>query len=115
MQSSAVRIAGFARTERAFAVCERALAREANWDISDDARAWVAAEVVCDVRGRPVSVLDDGKAHPVQVLGTVAATSWNERGFRVRTDDGNEITLVREPGWFWYANEPPAGAKSQRT
>ena len=107
------RRAGFARTDRAFSVCERALAREANWPISDLARAWVAAEVRCDERGRPISVIDDNRAHPVEVLGTIAAAS-RERGFRVRTEDGNEITLVREPGWFWYADEPPSGAKSQR-
>jgi predicted regulator of Ras-like GTPase activity (Roadblock/LC7/MglB family) len=106
--------AGFARSERAFNVCERALAREAEWPISDVARSWVAAEVECDVRGRPVRVIDDSRVYPVEVLGLVAGISHRERGFRVRTEDGNEITLVREPGWFWYADEPPAGAKSQR-
>ena len=107
--------AGFARSERAFTVCERALAREADWPISEVARGWVAAEVDCDAKGRPLRVIDEDKAYPVEVLGTVMSISHRgERGFRVRTEDGNEITLVREPGWFWYADEPPAGAKSQR-
>lgn len=108
------RRAGFARTDRAFSVCERALAREANWPISDLARGWVAADVVCDDRGRPISVIDDERTYPVEVLGTFGGAR-QERGFRVRTEDGNEITLVREPGWCWYADEPPAGVKSQRT
>jgi hypothetical protein len=106
--------AGFTRSDRAFAVCERALALEANWPISDSVRAWVVAEVDCDERGRPIRVLDDARAYPVEVLGTVVGMSSRERGFRVRTADGNEITLVREPGAFWYADEPPGGAKTAR-
>lgn len=95
--------AGFARCERAFQVCERALAHEANWPLPQNERGWVVADVRCDDRGRPVSLVGENKVHSVEVLGTLAS-STNERGFRVRMDDGNEITLVREPGWFWYSD-----------
>ena len=106
--------AGFARAERAFLVCERALAREASWPASEGARSWVAVDVDCDVRGRPVSVSDGKRSFAVEVLGMVIGMAPGERAFRVRTEEGNEITLVREPAWFWYADEPPAGATSVR-
>jgi hypothetical protein len=104
--------AGFAPSTRAFAVCARALAREAQWPLPEEQRRWVAAHVECDERGRPLSVLDRDGPQPVEVLGTVMGLLPRERGFRVRTQAGNEITLVREPGWQWYADEPPSGPSS---
>ena len=44
----------------------------------------------------------------VEVLGTVASElGARERGFRVRTERGNELTLVREPGRAWYVDDAP--------
>jgi hypothetical protein len=105
---------GFVPSTRAFAVCARALAKEAQWPLPTEQKRWVAAHVDCDERGRPVSVLDHDGKHAVEVLGTVVGLSSRERGFRVRTQAGNEITLVREPGWQWYADDPPAGPTSSR-
>jgi hypothetical protein len=96
--------AGFARTERAFSVCERALAHEANWPLDEEGSHWIAADVRCDARGRPVSLVEEDKTVSLEVLGALAG-STHDRGFRVRKDDGNEITLVREPGWFWYTDQ----------
>jgi hypothetical protein len=42
----------------------------------------------------------------VEVLGAVMGLSVRERGFRVRTAQGAELMLVREPNQRWYADEP---------
>jgi hypothetical protein len=46
----------------------------------------------------------------VEVLGALVT----ERGFRVRLDTGVELTIVREAGGFWYADDalPIASARS---
>ena len=43
--------------------------------------------------------------HEVEVLGAVMGLPERERGFRVRLATGKEITLVREAGHHWYADE----------
>ena len=60
--------------------------------------------VYLDARGRPVRV-GEGRVS-VEVLGAVMGLGVRERGFRVRTHDGTELTLVREPRERWYADEP---------
>ncbi len=40
------------------------------------------------------------------MIGAVMGLSVRERGFRVRTDEGAELTLVRETRHRWYADEP---------
>ena len=42
--------------------------------------------------------------HEVQVIGRVAGLLRGERGYRVRTEDGAEMTLVRERLGRWYAD-----------
>ncbi|MBL8613162.1 MAG: hypothetical protein JNL38_37830 [Myxococcales bacterium] len=100
------RRAGFTASRRAFAVTQQALAKEADWPLTE--APWFPVEVRSE-RGRPVRVTHKGEAHGVDVLGTVMGLQPRERGFRVRTDTGNEITLVREAGDWWYADDPPAG------
>lgn len=99
------RRAGFTSSERAFAVCERALAEEAGWPLARGP-LWYPISVRIDRRGRPSRVGPDGVA--VEVLGAVMGLPARERGFRVRTSHGNELTLVREPGRAWYADAPLA-------
>ena len=98
--------AGFTASRRALLVAKGALAREAAWPIEEI--HWYPVEVRTE-RGRPVRVTYKNDVHSVVVLGTVVGLSARERGFRVRTDTGNEITLVREAGNWWYADAPPAG------
>lgn len=101
--------AAFTLSTRALKVCIRALAEEAGWrnlDQRDGAkqRSWFEVAVETDRRGRPTCV--GAKRVPVEVLGTVMGLSVRERGFRVRTAEGSELTLVREPRQRWYADEP---------
>jgi hypothetical protein len=96
------RRAGFAASRRAFAACARALAAEAGWRLVDDEPAWHPVAVESDRRGRPRRV-----AHrAVEVLGAVVGLPARERGFRVRTAEGTELTLVRESRNCWYSDEP---------
>jgi hypothetical protein len=97
----------FTISKRALKVCTRALAAEAGWSESHDdmnERSWFPVTVDTDRRGRPTCV---GSARlAVEVLGAVMGLSVRERGFRVRTVNGTELTLVRETGNRWYADEP---------
>ena len=102
--------AAFTLSTRALKVCIRALADEAGWkDLDPRAagakqRSWFEVAVETDRRGRPTCV--GTKRVAVEVLGTVMGLSVRERGFRVRTAEGSELTLVREPQQRWYADEP---------
>ena len=51
--------------------------------------------------------------HAVEVLGSLVLADARERGFRVRLDTGVEVTVVREAGGRWYADEaiPTASAR----
>lgn len=98
------RRAGFTASSRAFAACERELAEEAGWKrpVSHAEQEWFPVDVTKDRLGRPRRL---GKT-AVTVLGELVGLPPHEHGFRIRTADGNEITLVREAGSFWYADEP---------
>lgn len=97
------RRAGFTASERAFAACERALAAEAGWTPVDARPRWFPVRVQVDRRGRPTLV--GSPPVPVEVFGAVMGLPRRERGFRVRTSTGSELTLVREAGHAWYADE----------
>ncbi len=97
------RRAGFTASERAFEACERALAAEAGWSLVVPGRAWFPVRVEVDPRGRPTRV---GAAPvPVEVFGSVMGLPRRQRGFRVRLKTGIELTLLREAGHCWYADE----------
>ncbi|MDF2693359.1 MAG: hypothetical protein K0S65_1742 [Labilithrix sp.] len=101
--------AAFTISTRALKVCTRALAQEAGWSDLEKRdgvkqRSWFDVPVDTDRRGRPTHVGTERIA--VEVLGAVMGLSIRERGFRVRTAEGSELTLVREPGRRWYADEP---------
>ncbi len=99
--------AGFASTSRALTVCERRLHAEANWPPVERRGAWYPVYVRAEAGARPKFVGAAGsRGEPVEVLGAVMGLARGERGFRVRLASGVELTLVREPGGFWYADEP---------
>jgi hypothetical protein len=93
--------AGFTASRRAFAACARALAAEAGWSFREEDPIWYPVDVESDKRGRPKRVGE----YPVDVLGAVMGLPHAERGYRVRTEAGTELTLVREPRNCWYADE----------
>lgn len=103
--------AAFTISTRALKVCTRALAEEAGWTSLELAqsdgvkqRSWFFTKVETDRRGRPTFVGESRTS--VEVIGAVMGLSVRERGFRVRTVQGSELTLVREPRQRWYADEP---------
>ncbi len=97
------RRAGFTASGRAYSTCERELATEAGWAVPDGS-VWHPVSVRVDRRGRPRQVGD--ALEPVEVLGAVMGLPAREHGFRVRTREGRELTLVREARNCWYADEP---------
>jgi hypothetical protein len=111
------RRAAFPGSSRAFFATERELASEAGWTPSKQARHWYPIDVECDRARRPIRLRsgqaaasrreEGGGGRLLEVLGTIAGGLGDrESGFRVRTDTGAELTLVREPGGRWYADEP---------
>jgi hypothetical protein len=116
-----VRGAGLFACHRALWVCARTLGEEAgwSWDDADKPPLWVPLEVVADAHHRPRAVKHRGRARGLDVLGSLVsrpllgalgafeAARLRERAWRVRFETGVEAMLVREPGGFWYADEPP--------
>jgi hypothetical protein len=98
--------AGFSESSRAFAACERALYIEADWGTPPRSGAWPVS-VECNRFGRPLRLSSAGSSvpHAVEVIGAVVGLPGHNRGFRVRLESGLEVTLVREAGGFWYADE----------
>jgi hypothetical protein len=106
--------AGFTASSRAFFETQRELAREAGWSLSREAQHWYPVRVECDRNRRPVMLRRAPvESSPVEILGTVASgLGARESGYRVRVDSGAELTLVREPGGRWYAEEAPVETES---
>ena len=102
------RRAGFAMPERAFSACEVAIAIEVGWPIANQSARWFPVMVEIDARRRPARIVYGGLAESVEVLGRLVDPNPNARdqAFRVRLASGPEITVVREQGGFWYAEEP---------
>jgi hypothetical protein len=109
------RRAGFAPFTRPLAAAIRLLAKEAEWTLpmsaarDEEARGhdWVAVRVDTDRRHRPERVFGEVGGFAVEVLGSIVGLRRREKGFRVRLESGKELTLVRELGGFWYADEEP--------
>jgi hypothetical protein len=96
---------------RVLPACARRLAEEAGWPQPEWA-PWHSVDVRSDDRRRPVSVRIAGSPVPVEILGALAdGLARDERGWRVRCDR-EEVTLVREPGGFWYSDALLAGARA---
>lgn len=109
------RRAGFSPFVRPMSSCIRQLAREAQWTLPEPAardevgrgRDWFAVRVDTDRRHRPERVFGEVGGFAVEILGAIVGLRRREKGFRVRLESGKELTLVRELGGFWYADEEP--------
>ncbi len=101
--------AGFRGLGRPIASCIRSMAGEAGWEPGPS--PWYAIDVTSDAKGTPCTMRKTGfgrvdREVPLEVLGHHMAAPKHERAWRVRIPSGVEFTLVREPGGFWYADEP---------
>lgn len=105
------RRAGFVPFARPISVGIRSLATEAEWSLPERpeprGHVWFAVRVDTDRRHRPERVFGDTGGYAVEVLGAVVGLRRREKGWRVRLESGKELTLVRELGGFWYADEEP--------
>jgi hypothetical protein len=130
--------AGFRGLARAVPVCTRRLSDEAGWKRApsswypvqvevDARRAPRALRAVFERPGSAITKAGNPKlktgpvapalstapgplrSYAVEVLGRFrAALPEHEKAWRVRLDNGVELTLVRESGDRWYADEPVA-------
>jgi len=91
---------------RALAQAEYDIRVEAGWEPTPDIERWIHLQVDArmDARWRPSRVQFADAWHDVEVIGTVVGLLAGERGFRVRTPTGAEMTLVRERHGHWYAD-----------
>jgi len=94
-------------SERAISVCCRALENEAGFEQVVAMVEWRAIEVLPSGSRlqRPERVQFGGKWEPVEVLGLLMGLPQRERGYRVRLQNGVEMTLVRESLGRWWTDE----------
>ena len=100
------RCAGFGISPRAISQAEYDLRAEAGWNPPREAERWVHARVehVPGDRRRPRRVQLWDVWYRVEVIGSLVGLGRGERGYRVRTTAGAELTLVRERLGRWYAD-----------
>jgi hypothetical protein len=92
-------------SRRALREVEVQLSREAGWPLRDaDAPRWYGVSVSCDAQARPATVAAPGaEREHITASEPLADAVDFERAFRIRTDAGRELELVREPSGHWYA------------
>jgi hypothetical protein len=100
-------------SHRALAEAVRAISAEAGLDVPEIWREfrerWTLVQIDSENRlRRPRAIWRAGRWRPLEILGRVARDQLqrSETGYRVRLEDGAEITLVREPLGRWYADDP---------
>jgi hypothetical protein len=100
----------FEISARALRQVEMELSREADWPPDDGAQpGWLRVYVSLGPSGAPLELwLRGGARVRVAVLGSAVGLAEFERGYRVRTAAGSELTLVREPNGTWYVDRPVA-------
>lgn len=102
--------AGFVRASRGLAAAQRQIVEECGSKYTGE--RWYPARFTLDGRGRPTvwhrqapgltDVADDER---VEVVGSVVGLPRGERGYRLRTTDGGEITAIRERSRVWYTDD----------
>ena len=96
------RDAAFIPNTRVIDVCIHSLSREAGFE-SDSKPGWHPVEVT--VHGsKPRRARGAGDWLDIEVLGAVVGLAHRERGFRVRLQNGNEVTLLCEPLGRWWSD-----------
>jgi hypothetical protein len=93
-------------SSRAFAQAEYDLRVEGGWEPRASIERWVLVGVEARPhdRWRPRRVRIANLWHDVEVLGAVVGLTTGERGYRVRTSEGEEMTVVRERQGRWFAD-----------
>lgn len=99
--------AAFSISHRALNAATRALSKEAGFDLPVGGPKWFPVDVYAEggKLQRPRRARGASHWFDVQVLGSVMGLGRRERGYRVRLDNGNELTFVREPLGRWWADD----------
>jgi hypothetical protein len=99
--------AAFHVSERALGRCLFELSREAGFESAVRKPRWHPVEVVpCGKRtARPRRLRGEAGWYDLQVLGAIVGLTRRERGYRVRLENGAEVSLVREPLGMWWSDE----------
>jgi len=105
---------------RAIVEAVRTISEEAGLELPGNWTAvrerWTRVNIQSDRRfRRPKAIWREGRWFTVEILGRLARDQLQscETGYRVRIENGAEITLVREPLNHWYADDPVMPAYSQ--
>jgi hypothetical protein len=94
-------------SQRALRQCQVELCQEALWPVPEpDRRGWVRVGVRLGEGGQPREASVRGIWQALAIVGAETELTGFERGFRVKTEDGRELSLVREPSGFWFAGAP---------
>jgi hypothetical protein len=98
----------FRLSRRALDSTIRAICREAAWSFEEEHSSvhplWSTLSVETDEKGRPFRIPETPS--PLEVIGTLNGLSTGERGYRVRTLEGAERTVIREVSGLWYVDAP---------
>lgn len=98
-------------SERALASAERQLSLEAGfpWTTPRQSRVSCRPVGIEERECRPLSLRQGEAALSVDIIGRVRspADKKREQGFRVRLENGEEGTLIREPLGRWYLDDEP--------
>lgn len=98
-------------SQRALASAERQLALEAGfpWTTRRDSRVSCRPVGIEERDARPLCLRQGDAALSVDIIGRVKspAEKKREQGFRVRLENGEEGTLIREPLGRWYLDDEP--------
>ena len=100
------RDAAFIPSKRALDLCIHALSREAGFEI-ESKPGWHPVEVMVhgsSAHSKPRCARGEGEWLDLEVLGAVVGLPHRERGFRVRLQNGHEVTLLREPVGRWWSD-----------
>lgn len=100
------RDAAFIPSKRELDLCIHALSREAGFETGGKP-GWYPVEVVVHgppTHSKPRRARGEGDWLDLEVLGAVVGLVHRERGFRVRLQNGNEVTLLREPLGRWWSD-----------
>jgi hypothetical protein len=98
-------------SERALASAERQLSLEAGfpWMTRPQSRVSCRPVGIEERDSRPLSLRQGEAALSIDIIGRVKspAEKKREQGFRVRLENGEEGTLIREPLGRWYLDDEP--------
>jgi hypothetical protein len=100
--------ATFRLSRRALDSTIRDLCAEAGWPLEEEHRTvhpvWSIVHLETDAKGRPYRIHKTPGS--LEVIGTLTELGSGERGYRVRTREGSERTLIREVSGIWYVDAP---------